>query len=233
MENTTFKRNSANNHVFTGNIVADGVVSPDGNRLNFRIAVEQGKDAPAMFIDVVQFTGEGRPALAAEIAKKGQSVTVEGYLKDNPKDGFKNLSLVARGVYLAPRVGSTITGNVVADPRTGESNGTHYLAFRIAHNTGKDADGNDRPALFIDVVATAKDGSSLPAITKGQNVEVKGRLTFSKNEKDGKTYENWRIYAWSVKDNPLVEYEMVPVKKAAEAAPEEKPIEDDLPAVEL
>lgn len=234
METTTFKRNSLNNHVFTGNIVADGTLNEDKTRLAFKIAVEQGKSLPPMFIDCIQFTGKDRPALAIELAKKGTPVTVEGYLKDYPKDGYKNITLVVRGAYLAPRAGSTITGNVVADPRKGESNGNHYLSFRVAHNTGKDADGNDRPAFFIDVVVTAKDESRLPELKKGQNVEVKGRLAYSKTEKDGKTYENWRIYAWSVKDNPLVEYELVPVDKAEETAAAEAPIEliEDLPAAD-
>ena len=228
---TITKRSNLNNTVITGNVVKDGIVSEDGNRLNFAVAVEQpGKDQP-MFVECVQFAGEGRQPLATELARKGTPVTIEGYLKDNPKDGYKNLTLVVRGAYFAPRVGTSITGNVVADPRKGEKDGLHYAAFRIAHNMGKDADGKDK-ALFIDCVATAKDAAKLPAVIQGQSVIVKGRLSFSKREKDGKTYENWTIFAWSVKDNPLVEYELTPAKVEDVAPADMNPLEilGDLPA---
>lgn len=81
-----------------------------------------------------------------------------------------------------------IGGNLTADPELKTlPSGTTVCQFRIASNGGRDKDGNDYPACFIDVKVWNGQGENCAKyLAKGRSVTVKGRLTFeSWDRQDG------------------------------------------------
>ena len=96
-----------------------------------------------------------------------------------------------------------MTGNLVADANI-TAGGACF--FRMAHNGGKDAAGNDRPSSFFDVVTFPGDENPVPvnALKKGAKVYVQGYFRTRTNEKDGKIYNNLEIVATKCVENKPV-----------------------------
>lgn len=100
-----------------------------------------------------------------------------------------------------------LTGILVADANI-TAGGACF--FRMAHNGGKDNNGNDRPSSFFDVVTFPSDENPVPvnALKKGAKVYVRGYFRTRTNEKDGKVYQNLEIVATKCVENLPVAVEI-------------------------
>lgn len=88
--------------------------------------------------------------------------------------------------------------------------GTNYVQFDLAVGNGKDKEGNERPADFINCVAWEKKAENLSLyVHKGHRVAVEGRLKVDKYQNDKgenryKTYvlvENYEFLEPKSKEN--------------------------------
>lgn len=77
-----------------------------------------------------------------------------------------------------------IIGNLTRDAEVRQSERTqeNFLTFSVAVNQGKDAQGNDREALFVSIRQKQYQNTPnglLPYLTKGKKVFVQGRVSLS------------------------------------------------------
>ena len=100
-----------------------------------------------------------------------------------------------------------LTGNLVSDANI-TAGGACF--FRMAHNGGKDNNGNDRPSSFFDVVTFPSDENPVPvaSLKKGKKIYIQGYFRTRTNEKDGKVYQNLEIVATKCVENTPVEVEI-------------------------
>lgn len=87
-----------------------------------------------------------------------------------------------------------IIGNLVRDPEiTKTQSGVAVCKFTVAVNNGKDKDGNDRPADYINCTAWDKRGETIGRFfSKGKPICVTG--AFKTDVYDSKKHEGEKVY---------------------------------------
>ena len=94
----------------------------------------------------------------------------------------------------------TLTGRLTADPDVRDTDaGMAISQFRLAVQRRRSRDGEDRGAVYIDVVTF--DGLAKVCgqyLTKGRRVAVTGRLELDEWEKDGQRRQRHKVVADTV-----------------------------------
>lgn len=92
----------------------------------------------------------------------------------------------------------TYTGNLVRDAEVKELTKGNLTKLRTASNSGKDKDGKDKDAVFLDVDVWRQLGETCAGLKKGEKVGISGRLEAKVVEKDGKRMTYLSVVADSV-----------------------------------
>lgn len=93
----------------------------------------------------------------------------------------------------------TLTGRLTQDPQTRTAGDLQIANLRLAIPRRKGREGEDRGAVYIDVVTF--DGLAKVCgqyLTKGRRVAVAGRLELDEWEKDGQRRQRHKVVADSV-----------------------------------
>ena len=234
-------RNNANEINFTATVHEDFYVNADktfakGTVRHYSGKMPNGEYRPSIFLPVAILAPKGEKlAIDADLLKKDARVIIKGYVigthedfttktgnrvvRDGiqivvGKDGiFKANEEVTVGTktVLANENSIRINGCMVSDLTISESG--KYAYGRIARNCGKDKDGNDRPAAFIDInIFPAEEGKKVEVnaadFKKGTFVLVDGYLRNREYEKDGSKKTTLAIVVnghGAFKANPLTE----------------------------
>jgi len=85
------------------------------------------------------------------------------------------------------------SGRIVKDAEIYEGPHGQVARFRIAHNTGKNSKGENRPAVFMNAVMASGTGDKavalpLDLLKKGIGIVASGYLRNADYEKDGKKF---------------------------------------------
>lgn len=112
-----------------------------------------------------------------------------------------------------------LTGRMTKDPEERVTkDGTSVANFTVACDRGKDQEGKDRGADFINCVAWGKTAEHVLKYTrKGSKVAIDGQITTGSYEKDGK-----KVYTTNVTAARVEFLDPKPAEK-----PAENPIEID------
>ncbi|MBI6883036.1 single-stranded DNA-binding protein [Pseudomonas putida] len=145
-----------------------------------------------------------------------------------------------------------VAGNLAKPAFINNKGDRDMMALTVACNEGKDKQGNQRPAEFIELIVWGKAGSFdnyAKFLVKGQSVAATGKLVYGKpNEKEGTVYASAFVEVNSVFDieltgrksesvadaQPLPEQDKnaqdaAQAAAAAQPAPEVDSFDDDIP----
>lgn len=119
-----------------------------------------------------------------------------------------------------------VAGNLARDCYIKNNGDRDMMALTVACNEGKDKQGNQRPAEFIDLIVWGKAGSFsnyAKYLVKGQSVAAEGKLVYGEpNEKDGTVYASAFVEIDHVSDIELTGSKNgSPAGAGADAAPQQ------------
>ena len=100
-----------------------------------------------------------------------------------------------------------VAGNLAKDCFILNKGDRDMMALTVACNEGKDKEGNQRPAEFIELIVWGKKDSFnnyAKYLKTGQSVAAEGKLVYGEpNEKDGKVYASAFVEVDNIRDIEL------------------------------